>query len=107
MVTSETVEELPQLNGASFRFIQDGNTVGTTSDTESLEVLFETQLPGEEPFFVLKTSGWSFDDYDDIMTILVSAKTAYECVRTNAEKIVITPIAKAPITRPASAEGTV
>lgn len=88
--------ELPQLFRSTFEFTQDGNTVGSTSDTETCRIIFETQMPGEEPFFVLKTKGWSFDDLADIMTLLVSAKAAHEAVRSVDGKLEVLEKAELP-----------
>lgn len=51
---------------AEITFGQSGNTMSTTSDLETLTVSFEFQMPGEEPFAVLKTEGWSISDLSDL-----------------------------------------
>lgn len=61
---------MPDLHKASFEFAQDGNTMGTTSETEGLTVDLEYQLPGDEPFLVLRTNGWSADDPEEISKLL-------------------------------------
>jgi len=59
------------------RFTQDGNTLGTTGDVEALEIRAETQEFGGEPFFVLKTEGWSFDTIDDLVDVVWRAMELY------------------------------
>jgi len=56
----------PQFDSAKISFSQDGNTIGSTSTYETLEVRLETQLPGEEPFFVIKTEGWSVNSLEEL-----------------------------------------
>lgn len=65
-------------SSATLTFIQDGNTMGTTQDTEVLEVQFLTQIPGEDPFMVLKTEGWSINTEEELSQILVKARQAIE-----------------------------
>lgn len=46
--------------------VQEGNTIGTTSDYEKLTLEFEYPLGAKDgPFIVLKTDGWSIDNFDD------------------------------------------
>jgi hypothetical protein len=71
----------PDISRVSFRFTQDPNTLGTTSEygdsSEDLTVECEYQLPGEEPFFVIRsTSGWSFDEPETLLALLNSVKDA-------------------------------
>jgi hypothetical protein len=64
---------------ATFRFSQDGNTLGTTEDWESLEIRFETQLPGEEPFIVIKSeSGWSLGSLNELVELVDKCRKAIE-----------------------------
>ena len=57
----------PLLASVKVTFTQDGNTLGTTDEIEILEIRLESQLPGEEFFYVLRTeTGWSFDDPDEL-----------------------------------------
>ena len=67
----------PQPCRASFTFVQDGNTMGTTEKFETLTVELETQLPGEDPFIVLKTTGWSIDDMEDLTELVNKCLDAY------------------------------
>lgn len=53
-----------------FRFVQNGNTLGTTSDLETLTICLERQLPGEKPFITIQTDGWSCDDPEDLLKLL-------------------------------------
>lgn len=60
----------PVLARMELEFFQDGNTMGTTGDVETLRVQFETQVPGEEPFLVLRSDGWSVDGPAEFLTFL-------------------------------------
>jgi len=65
----------PYIGEASIKFIQDGNTLGTTEEYESITIEAEYQLPSnskdsEGPFFVLKTEGWSIDNVADIKELI-------------------------------------
>ena len=63
----------PVLSGATFEFVQDGNTLGSTDEIEHIEVRLEYQLLGEseEPFVVLKSqSGWSVDDVSELHALV-------------------------------------
>ena len=80
----EIMEEVfgydPVFDSATIRFVQDGNTVGTTSQPELLEISLVTQLPGEEPFIVLRSeSGWSISDISEI------EKLIEQCLRITRE----------------------
>jgi len=45
---------------------QNGNTLGTTDEIETLEISFEYQLSEENgPFMVFKTEGWSVDNINE------------------------------------------
>jgi hypothetical protein len=71
----------PNISKVSFEFTQDPNTLGTTDasgcGSEYLTVECEYQLPGEEPFFVIRTtSGWSFDEPEALLALLNSVKDA-------------------------------
>lgn len=63
-------------DSAVVRLCQEGNTLGTTEDCELLEIRLETQLPGDPPFFVVKTNGWSFDETEGLSSVLEKAKSA-------------------------------
>jgi hypothetical protein len=62
----------PTLYRASFEFYQDGNTDGTTDETEELKV--ECMGLGdlsEGCYYVLKTNtGWSIDNIDELKQLL-------------------------------------
>lgn len=61
---------------------QDGNTIGTTEEYEDLTIELETQLPGDEPFFVIKTSsGWSFDAPKELEHIMAAVMGAWNNIR--------------------------
>jgi hypothetical protein len=66
----------PELSQAKFVFTQDGNTLGTTDDTEILEIHIETQ--GDDPFVVLKTeTGWSIDSMDELNALAERCKAVF------------------------------
>jgi len=56
----------------SIELSQEGNTLDTTSEYESLTVNLEYQLtgPGEYGFLVVKTDGWSVDDPSEFSSLL-------------------------------------
>ena len=65
------MEKKPEISKVSVEFIQDGNTLGTTEEVESLTVNLEFQLDESDgSFIVLKTDGWSIDDLDDLGTLI-------------------------------------
>ena len=70
-----------RLSEAKIQLVQDGNTLGTTDETETLNISFENQLPGDETFMVLRTSGWSMNDASDLTKILEQVHRAIEGVR--------------------------
>lgn len=49
---------------------QEGNSLGTTGPHEYLNIHLETQLPGEPPFWVIATEGWSFDNIGELVRTL-------------------------------------
>lgn len=57
---------------------QDGNTMGTTGEYETLEIALEYQAPepgqGQDCFVVLKTEGWSIDDTEDLTDFIQNYK---------------------------------
>ena len=66
-----------QVEKAVFSFSQEGNTLGTTSEYEELEVSIESQLfmNKEDYFFVLRTNtGWSIDSTEEISEIINKCK---------------------------------
>jgi hypothetical protein len=61
----------PELSHVMVRFVQEGNTCGTTDDVETLDVELEFQLSESDgPFFVIRTPGWSFDEPTDIAKLI-------------------------------------
>jgi hypothetical protein len=71
-----------RLSQANVQFTQDGNTLGSTDDTEILDISFENQLPGDETFMVLRsTTGWSINDASDLTNILERVHKAIEAIR--------------------------
>lgn len=70
------------LSEAKVHFTQDGNTLGSTNETEILEVSFESQLPGDETFLVIRsTTGWSVNNASDLVKILEPVHKAIEGIR--------------------------
>lgn len=70
--------EKPLLSRATFRFLQDGNTCGTTDETEELTIEVESSslISGpDDCFFVLKTpTGWSVDNIDELTELIDRCK---------------------------------
>lgn len=58
----------PYLQTATFKFAQEGNTDGTTSDTEELLIEVESvgNLDEDGGYFVLRTNGWSINDSNEL-----------------------------------------
>jgi hypothetical protein len=76
----------PDISKVTFQFTQTPNTLGTTDPSgvgsEDIAIDCEYQLPGEEPFFVIRSdSGWSFDDPESFLKLLLSVKEAEEKCR--------------------------
>lgn len=71
------------LISAQFDISQDGNTLGTTGETEILSVRCEYQLPGEEPFLVISTEGFSFDDIEDLAQVIKAVQDAEKLCRSS------------------------
>jgi hypothetical protein len=76
----------PDISKVTFQFTQTPNTLGTTDPSgvgsEDITIHCEYQLPGEEPFFVIQSdSGWSFDDPESFLKLLLSVKEAEEKCR--------------------------
>ena len=76
----------PDISKVTFQYSQSPNTLGTTDPTgvgsEDITIDCEYQLPGEEPFFVIRSdSGWSFDDPESFLKLLLSVKEAEEKCR--------------------------
>ena len=65
---------------ASVTILQEGNTMGTTSEFETLEIRLDYQLPekgaGDDGFFVLKSTGWSIDGPDELAQVLLDFRLA-------------------------------
>ena len=66
----------PEITKISVDFVQDGNTLGTTDEFESLTLDIQFQLGEDGPFYVLTTNtGWSFDRPEELQK-LVNVATA-------------------------------
>jgi hypothetical protein len=76
----------PDICKVTFQFTQTPNTLGTTTygdgEPEGITICCEYQLPGDEPFFTIQSdSGWSFDDPESFLKLLLSVKEAEEKCR--------------------------
>jgi aspartyl/asparaginyl beta-hydroxylase (cupin superfamily) len=64
--------EKPNLDSASFKFSQEGNTNGTTSEYEDLNISLESSLRLDfegDGFYILRTEGWSIDGVEDLQEL--------------------------------------
>ena len=61
--------EKPSLYRATFEFIQDGNTDGTTEDIESIIIECEG-MDALGCYYVLKTDGWSINNTDELKELI-------------------------------------
>jgi hypothetical protein len=61
--------EKPSLYRATFEFIQDGNTDGTTEDIESIIIECEG-MDALGCYYVLKTEGWSINNTDELKELI-------------------------------------
>lgn len=67
--------ENPEITRIEVDFVQDGNTLGTTEECESLKLCFEFQLSeGDGQFYVIKTDGWSFDSVEELNKLINRVK---------------------------------
>ena len=65
----------PEVSKVSVTYNQEGNTLGTTSECETIDVNLEFQLSEKDGcFMVLKTEGWSFDDHKDLIELIERTK---------------------------------
>ena len=67
----------PMMSKISYKFYQEGNTDGTTAETEELIVEVESigDIEQDGGYFVLKTStGWSVNDSDELVDIIKRVK---------------------------------
>ena len=72
----------------TFELLQDGNTLGTTDDWEAIEVHCEYQLPGDEPFFVVKSEkGWSINDSKELATVIDILQKRVKDITTDLDNI--------------------
>ena len=72
--------EKPEINRVRVEFCQEGNTIGTTTPYEDIEISLEFQS-GEDDgsFYVIKTeSGWSIDDVQDLKELFKRCKKILE-----------------------------
>ena len=71
-----------ELAKATFEFVQDGNTDGTTGELETIIVEVEGLVMRESVddlgYFVLRTEGWSIDEEEELAALVRRVK---ECVK--------------------------
>ena len=62
----------PEIGKVEVHFSQEGNTLGSTSEYEELDIRLEFQLSEEDgPFYVIKSeTGWSFDNIDELKALI-------------------------------------
>ncbi len=69
--------------------LQDGNTLGTTEDTEELKIDLEYQTPepgkGAECFYTLRTEGWSMEGLEEIATLANELRVAAQKLSEGGE----------------------
>ena len=65
--------EKVEITSMKINFSQNGNTLGTTSEYEELEISLEFPDLNNEPFYVIKTEGWSFDNLSEIAALIEKA----------------------------------
>jgi len=69
----------PQIAKVSVDFEQEGNTLGTTQEYESINISLEFQLCEKDgPFIVIKTDGWSIDEISELNDMINRAKKIIE-----------------------------
>lgn len=73
------------LEKISYKFLQEGNTLGTTMSDEWLEIDVEASIGSIEEeggFLVLKSStGWSFNDKEELLEILNLAEKGVNIIK--------------------------
>lgn len=80
-------DKMADLHKCSHEFTQEGNTLGTTEEYEAITIEQETQIPGEEPFFVIRTQGWSINDADELKRLLDKCLWKMEKRRTACQRL--------------------
>ena len=72
------MENKPTLHEAIFKFYQDGNTNGSTAETEEIEITIESVIDSLDKiggFYTIRTiTGWSINDLDDMKNIFEQIK---------------------------------
>lgn len=72
----------------TFELLQDGNTLGTTQDWEDIKVECEYQLPGDEPFFVVKSEkGWSINNSKELAVVIDILQKRVKDITTDLDNI--------------------
>ena len=65
-----------------FEFFQEGNTMGTTAETERLSIVLQDATLDGEFFYELKSeTGWSMDDPQELKDILNRCHKALEALK--------------------------
>ena len=75
MKNPEPALPAPEIRQACVTYSQEGNTMGTTPEYETIDVRLEFPLGEKDgPFIVLKTKGWSFDDPKELIALMNRTK---------------------------------
>jgi hypothetical protein len=68
------MSKIREVCGATIKLTQPGNTLGSTTENEYLDISLEYQTSepgtGEDGFVVLKTEGWSLDSGEELVPIV-------------------------------------
>lgn len=76
-----------EINKIQIEFSQEGNSLGTTDEYETLNLNFEYQLPGEGPFIVIKTDGWSINESSELKEFINKVEGFEKKIRESVNKI--------------------
>lgn len=84
-----------RLSKVHYQFVQEGNTLGTTSGIEVLDLTLESAVgdlsEDKNTFFVLCTEGWSIDEPEELNVLLhetlrVNTQVAQDCRQRSGEE---------------------
>lgn len=67
----------PTISNIDVHYIQDGNTLGTTDELESINISIQFQDPwddADDGFVVIKTDGWSMDDISELDILIKNTR---------------------------------
>lgn len=68
----------PGISRVSIEVYQEGNTLGTTQETEEMEIILEGPLGSidkDGAFLVIKTNGWSMQSEKDFVELIDRVKS--------------------------------